>query len=313
MPLDPSARSLLDLIALQKVPEPAAVGARAARAQAATRAARLPPGPDALVSEQSWHLPHVVAVRLYRPRGSEARVLPVVINLHGGGFVIGNLDQSDSECRRVAVAADCAVVSVDYRLAPEHKFPAGLDDAYAATRHVHAHAAELGIDPSRVALMGDSAGANLATGVARLARERGGPPICFQVLIYPVTDLTRFDTPSYLAYAEGHYLSRSTMRWFAEQYLDASTKPDQPLVSPLLASDLSGLPPALVITAECDPLCDEGEAYARKLEAAGVPTQHKRYPGMIHAFFTLSAYLPPGREAADAVAEALRAAFLCGR
>jgi acetyl esterase len=248
-----------------------------------------------------------IPVRVYWPVATDN--LPVVMYFHGGGFVICNLDSHDRECRRLAKASGCAVVSVDYRLAPEHPFPAAAEDAYAATRHVADYAAEFNIDPTRIAVAGDSAGGNLATVVALMARDRGGPALRFQLLIYPTTDWTDDRSPSLREYGNDHFLTLDAMHWFADQYLPRAEDRRSPYASPMLAEDLRGLPPAMVITAECDPIRDQGEAYARKLQAAGVPVDHRRYDGMIHPFFSLAGVIDSAHVAASDAASALRHAL----
>jgi acetyl esterase len=250
--------------------------------------------------------PVQIPVRVYRP--TLAQDLPALVYLHGGGFVICNLDTHDRLCRSLANASGCVVVSVDYRLAPEYKFPAAVDDAYSATRYVAEHAAEFGIDPNRIAVGGDSAGGTLATVVAMMARDGKGPSLKFQVLIYPLTDVDD-DSPSMREYGENHFLTRDLMKWFTVQYLATEADRRSPRVSPLRAEDLRGLPPAMIITAECDPLRDQGEAYADQLRGAGVPVVLKRYEGMIHPFVSLAGIVEGGRvciaEAAAAVRQAL--------
>ncbi|MBI4909327.1 MAG: alpha/beta hydrolase [Acidobacteria bacterium] len=244
-----------------------------------------------------------IPVRIYNSDAAAPR--PCLVYFHGGGWVVCNLDTHNGPCRAIARRAAATVVSVDYRLAPEHKFPAAVDDCYAATVWVADNADRLGIDPARISVGGDSAGGNLATVMAIRSRNEGGPKFASQILVYPVTDLSSFDTCSYREFAEEHQLTRALMDWFRVHYLQGSISEDgrHPYVSPLLEPDLSGLPPALVITAECDPLRDEGEAYARRLEAAGVPVTCTRYEGMIHPFFTLSAYMPRAFDAYQQVAE----------
>lgn len=235
-----------------------------------------------------------IPVRLYYP--SEASPLPLLVFYHGGGWVIGDLTGRDLLCRKLANQAQCAVMSVDYRLAPEHPYPAPLDDCYAATVWAIEHATEIGIDPSRVAIGGESAGGNLAACVAIKAAQQQGPELAFQLLIYPVT-AANFDSPSYIENAEGYMLTRASMYWFWDQYLLDPSKRDDPLVSPLCAEDLSGLPPAHIITAEFDPLRDEGEAYAKKLANHGVDVTVTRYDGVIHGFLGMSDILPPAQTA----------------
>ena len=247
-----------------------------------------------------------IPIRVYRP--SLASDAPVLMFFHGGGYVICDLDSHDRQCRTLANASGCVVVSVDYRLAPEHKFPAATDDGYAATRYIAEHAVEFGVDASRMAVAGDSAGGNMATVVAMMARDRGAPALRFQLLIYPVTTFGRDDSPSMSQYANDHFLTRELMDWFGDSYLNPEDRRSA-YASPLLADDLRGLPPAMVITAECDPLRDQGEAYARKLEAAGVPVQLKRYEGMIHPFFSLGGIVDGGRAAIADSAAAVRSAL----
>jgi acetyl esterase/lipase len=246
-----------------------------------------------------------IPLRVYRP--SLADTLPAVMFFHGGGFVICDLESHDRQCRSLANQSGCAVIAVDYRLAPEHRYPSAADDAYAATRYVAEHASEFGIDAGRIAVCGDSAGGNLAAVVALMARDRGGPKLRFQLLVYPVTDFTD-GSPSMREF-NGVFLSVEMMDWFSDSYLPNVADRRQPYASPLLADDLRGLPPAYVITAECDMLRDQGEAYARKLQAAGVPVESKRYDGMIHPFISLGGIVDGGREAIADAAAKLRAAL----
>ncbi|PYR36193.1 MAG: lipase [Acidobacteria bacterium] len=246
-----------------------------------------------------------IPIRVYLPRNSGP--VPVLVYFHGGGWVAGNVDAYDATCRALTNAAACAVVSVEYRLAPEHKFPAAPDDCYAAVKWVAANAAQFGGDASRLAVGGDSAGGNLTTVVAHMARDRGGPPLQFQLLIYPVTD-HNFGTGSYQQNADGYLLTRDAMKWFWNHYLREEADASSPLASPLRSTKLAGLPPAFVITAEFDPLRDEGEAYGERLVEAGVPTVVKRYDGMIHGFFSLGVF-DQGRQAIADAAASLRKAF----
>jgi acetyl esterase len=248
----------------------------------------------------------VIPIRVYTP--GERATAGGLIYFHGGGFVVGSIETHDGMCRSIANAAGVVVASVDYRLAPEHKFPAAAEDAYAATCWIVEHAERFGIDARRIAVGGDSAGGNLATVAALMARDRGGPPLAFQLLLYPVTDAD-LERASHREYAEGYLLTRAAMAWFWDHYLSYPSERGQPYAAPLRADDLSGLPPALVITAECDPLCDEGEAYAQRLEQAGVPVTLTRYPGMIHGFVRRSNLLAQGKQALLQIAEALRASL----
>jgi acetyl esterase len=251
-----------------------------------------------------------LAMRVYSNDAGGLR--PALVYFHGGGFLFGDLESHDGVCRALAKDSGAVVIAVDYRLAPEHPFPAGVDDAYAATGWVAANAGRLGIDAHNIAVGGDSAGGNLATVVAMRCRDAGGPALTAQVLIYPVVDQSSFETQSHREFAEGYLLTRSGMQYCTRYYLANPDLVRHPEVSPLLASDLSGLPPALVITAEFDPLRDEGEAYARRLEQAGVPVTLRRYDGMIHGFVSMHGIIPDGRkairEAAAVIARSLSAA-----
>lgn len=247
-----------------------------------------------------------IPARVYTPAGP--RPLPVLVYFHGGGYVVGDLDVSDLRCRILSEWAMCLVVSVDYRMAPEHPFPAAVEDGYAATRWVAQNAARLGGDPGRLAVGGDSAGGNLAAVVALMARDRGGPSLAFQYLVYPVTDWSG-EQASYKQNGFGYGLNADTMAWYTEQYLPNPADRTNPLAAPLRAINLTGLPPAMVITAEYDPLRDEGEAYAARLKQAGVPVELKRYDGMIHGFLSNAGDFDGGKQATIDSIHALRAAF----
>jgi acetyl esterase len=246
-------------------------------------------------------------VRAYRPSPDSS--LPVFVVFHGGGWVIGSAGEFDVIARQLANASNAIVVSVDYRLAPEHPYPAPIDDCWHALQWTAAHAEDLGGDPRRLAVGGDSAGGNLAAVCAQRARDQGGPALALQVLVYPVCDCD-LDTGSYTANAEGYLLEREEMQWFFDCYTDGG-KHDaaDPSISPLRAANFHGLPPALVITAEYDPLRDEGEAYAARLREAGVAVEQRRYDGLIHGFFGLSAAFDAGRDAVELVGTALRRSF----
>ena len=246
-----------------------------------------------------------IPVRIYWPEGPGPH--PVLVYFHGGGFVLCDLDSHDAPCRLLTDGAGCITVSVDYRLAPEHPFPAGPEDCYAATRWVAENAASIGGDAKRVAIGGDSAGGNFAAVVALMARDRGGPALVHQLMIYPVTD-DRLETPSFAENGKGYMLTRDAMAWFWGHYLSRPEDGANPYASPLRATDLSGLPPATLITAEFDPLRDEGEAYARRLQEAGVPVELRRYDGVIHGFFAMLE-LSQARDAVTRVCGGLRAAF----
>lgn len=257
---------------------------------------------EILVDGAAGQLP----ARVYHPRPGQ--VLPVVVYFHGGGWVIGNLDVVDKPCRALANAADCVVVTVQYRISPETKFPGSVEDCYAATAWVAAHAAELGADPGRLAVAGDSAGGNLAAAVALMARDRGAPDIAFQLLIYPtVAPAENSKFGSYISNGEGYMTTAASMRWFYEHYLaDVAGELDNPYAFPLHAEDLRGLPPAHVVTAEYDPLHDEGVAYATALAEAGVETTAADYPGVIHGFFWMPARIAKGRTVVGDMAQVLR-------
>lgn len=249
-----------------------------------------------------------LAARLYRPSGGPAGALPVLLFLHGGGWVLGDLDSHDGLCRRLAALSGCAVLALDYRLAPESPFPAAIEDALAAFAWLREAAGGLGLDPARIAIGGDSAGGNLAAVACLLLRERGGAMPLFQLLLYPVTDLRR-GSPSQAALADGHLLTGPLQNWFRRLYLGEAGSPEDWRASPVLAPGLSGLPPAYVLTASHDPLRDEGEAYARRLVEAGVPVTQWRVPGQIHGFLPMDRVIAFARPATARVAAYLRFAL----
>ena len=307
MPLDPQVQVLLDAMAAAGGPSLNEMSPPEARAMFEAMRAAPPESPElASVVDGKVTSPegHVIPIRTYLPVGVDTP--PVCVYFHGGGWVIGSIESHDAACRELASRAGCAVVSVEYRLSPETPFPGPLDDCVAATEWVAAHGAELGVDGSRLVVAGDSAGGNLAAAVTLVARERGRPSIAGQLLVYPATD-HGYGTQSSIDNAEGYLLTMDAMHWFTGHYLAGDLeKVADPLASPLRASDHAGLPPAHVITAEFDPLRDEGEAYAAKLEAAGVPTTVHRYDGQIHGFVGLFPMLDGGRQALDEMAEAVR-------
>ena len=307
MPLDPQARAILDLLAASGMPDLSIVEPAVIRKL--TEAAVVLDQGEPVARVENRTLPGPageIPVRIYVPQTNGP--LPVVAYFHGGGFVYCGLDTHDGTCRALANASGCSVVSVDYRLAPENKFPAAPEDAYAVTRWLADNGAEIGVDPQRIAVAGDSAGGNLATVVALMARDRGGPALAFQLLVYPVADFG-FDTDSYRENADGYLLTEKMMRAFWSHYLAAEADGDHPYASPLRAERLDDLPPAFVATAEFDPLRDEGEAYAARLAAAGVPTTARRYDGMIHGFFSMGDAIEGARVAVDDAGSALRAAL----
>jgi acetyl esterase len=308
MPLSQESRALLDQLESSGVPPLHTLSVEAARQLMVdlfvTKGDRETVGKveDRQVPGAMGSIP----VRFYTPSGTGP--FPILVFFHGGGWVIGNRETHDATCRALTNAAGCIVASVDYRLAPEHKFPAAVEDSYAATRWIADHATSIGADPTRIAVGGDSAGGNLAATVSLAALERGGPPLVFQLLVYPVTDHA-YDTPSYKDNADGYFLTRDAMVWFWNHYLDREADGRNPLASPLRARDLQNLPPAFVMTAEYDPLRDEGEAYAKRLREAGVPVTLNRYDGTIHGFFIMGNALSVAQQGIQDAAGALRAAF----
>jgi len=309
MTLDPEAQAYLDATAALVLPSFAEQGAVEARRVTALRAPLLAGEAEPVARVEDRTLPGPtgpIRIRLYAPETSSP--LPILAFFHGGGWVTGDLDTHDSACRGLANRASCLVVAVDFRCAPEHRFPAPLEDCWAAVEWLGREGAELGGDPARLALCGDSAGGNLAAAGAVRARDRGGPPIAAQLLVYPVLDCN-LETPSYLAKATGYGLTRDSMRWYWEQYLGEGGDGLSPEASPLRTGDLAGLPPALVVTCEHDPLHDEGVAYARRLAAAGVRVEQIDEAGMIHGYFRMPAVIGRSRKSWDDCARFLRQAF----
>jgi acetyl esterase len=305
MVVDPRVKAFLDS-PLATHPPHAQLGAKGLRAMLAAYPAPVLAPPVHSVTELS--VPAAAGplrVRLYRP--SAARDLPLIVYFHGGGFVICTLEMYDDMCRNLANFSGCAVASVDYRLAPEAPFPGPLEDCYAALANLTGRAAELGIDASRLAVAGDSAGANLAAATAILARDRHGPALRFQALIYPCVDPS-CSSPSHTAFAEGYMLTRTGMLWYWEQYLQQPADPSNPLAAPGKA-DLGGLPPATVVTAEFDPLRDEGEDFADRLRAAGVDVTGRRYLGMTHGFVSMPYLTPVANRALADIAADIRSAL----
>jgi acetyl esterase len=309
MALDPQVKTVLDQMASLGGPPIQELEVTEARALLDRLAAvGGPPAEVAHVEDRTFAGPAGdVPVRIYRPT-DDAGPQPVLVWFHGGGWVLGSIEGSDLTSRNLAAQAGVVVVSVGYRLAPEHPYPSGLDDCYAALVWVTATAGDLGIDPARVAVGGDSAGGNLAAVVAIAARDRGGPAVRFQLLVYPITDAL-MSYPSVRDNGQGYMLTDDSMKWFVELYLGEHGDPKDPLVSPIYADDLSGLPPALVITAEYDPLRDEGEAYGTRLQQGRVAAKVSRYDGMIHGFFSMGAIVDAARPAAAEAADALRRAL----
>ena len=313
MPLDPEAKASLEKQAAMGLPAQHEVSPEEARAMSESQP-RIP-GPEvASVSDVAAPGPHGdVPVRVYVPKGevpasAGTTGLPVCVWFHGGGWVVGSIATNDPTCRALADASGAIVVSVDYRLAPEHRFPIPFDDCYAATEWAAANAASFGGDPSRLAVAGSSAGGNLAAAVALRARDEGGPRLAHQSLICPVVD-SDFTRPSYLENGEGYGLNYDTMVYFWQCYVRGEADASNPYVAPMAADDLSGLASAFVLTCEYDPLRDEGEAYAERLREAGVPVKLSRYDGQVHALFNAGVPFTRTWDAINEAAGELRKAF----
>jgi acetyl esterase len=311
MPVHPQAQAVLDLLeqfGVKNISDFPVEGARQLIVQMNAEAPRaeVAEARDITIPGPAGDIP----ARLYRPQGSAADdTLPVLVYYHGGGWTIGDIDTHDATTRLLANRAGIAVVSVDYRLAPEHVFPAAVDDCFAATQWIATNGSELGVDGSRLAVGGDSAGGNLAAVVALMARDAGGPEIRLQVLVYPGVD-ARLAHASIDENATGLLLTKQDMEWFYGHYgLGSVVQADDWRLSPMLAESHAGLPPAVVITAEYDPLRDEGNAYADVLREAGVEVDHQQYDGMIHAFFTMAGEVDAADDAQERVAKALVSAL----
>jgi acetyl esterase len=283
------------------------VAARVAMAAARTAAAIKPPAIHEIRMLTASANDRDIPIRSYRPEANQSAIEePALIFFHGGGWVIGDLDSHDLLCRRLALASGCRILSVEYRMAPESKFPSALDDAIAATRWVFENSAALGLDTRRIAVGGDSAGGNLATVLALLSRDGDLPALAFQLLLYPVTDLT-MKHPSYQIRADGLPVMRETMEWFRKHYLSNEDERLDWRASPLHAASVAGLPPTFILTVGYDPLADEGAAYAMRLRDAGVRVVFSHYPGQMHGFLTVGALFPTTAKAILEIALALRA------
>lgn len=303
--LDPQAAAVLAQMEAAGIPPLHELTPEAARTLARASVQRSDEPVFQITEEDVPGAAEQLSVRLYHPGGDE--LPPLIIFFHGGGWVLGDLDSQDALCRALANRVHAVVASVDYRLAPEHPFPAAVEDVVTATTHLVSAAHSVGADPGRVAVMGDSAGANLAAVVAQECRHLG-IRLNLQVLVTPAVDLN-FDRSSMHANRDGVLLTTPTLRWFWEHYLGSVHRPIDPKFAPLRADDLSGLAPALIVTAEHDPLRDEGAEYAARLAAAGVPTSHRDYEGMMHSFLGMRAHVDRANDAFDEVAEALERAF----
>jgi acetyl esterase len=306
VPLDPDAKRYLERVAAVGAPPVTELTPAEVRLSVEATAAELFGPTDAVGAVVDQALPGPVRTRVYQPPGG-LRDLPVLVYFHGGGWVVGSLDTHEGVCRALCARTPCVVVSVDYRLAPEHRFPAAVEDAWAATAWVAEHATSIGGDPSRIAVGGDSAGGTLAAVVAVRARDHG-LPLRLQLLVYPATD-TDLETASYRELADGFGLTRDAMRWYWDHYLGPDGDRTDPEAAPLRAGDLAGVTPACVLTVEFDPLRDEGEAYAERLREAGVPTECRRISGLIHGVYRMPGTIPRAGELFDVSVAALRSAF----
>ncbi len=311
MPLDPQAETIIGLVKQAGLPEFWQLTPDQAREQFATRVQKME-ARESIHRSRDQRIPGPasdIPVRIYWPREANAgELFPVLLWFHGGGFVIGDLDTHDSACRLLANQTDCMVVAVDYRLAPEFKFPAAVDDSHAALRWLALHAREIGADPNRIAVGGDSAGANLATVMGILARDEGHPKLAFQLLIYPCT-APEPEMPSHREFADGYLLTRNNIVWFYKHYLRTPRDIKDFRFAPLAAEDLSNLPPALLLVAGYDPLRDEGVAYAQRLIEAGNRVTLVNYEGMVHGFILWGGVLDAAKRAIAQSAAALREAF----
>ncbi|HEY1633261.1 MAG TPA: alpha/beta hydrolase [Acidimicrobiales bacterium] len=310
MPLDPQIEALLEQMAAMETVDYGEVTPEGLRqVMKMIAAADGPPEAVDSVRDASADGPGgSIPIRVYRPAGAGTAPLPVLVWYHGGGWVIGDLDTADTTCRKLANRSGALVASVDYRLAPEYPAPAPADDCWAALSWVVEAATELGGDASRVAVGGDSAGGNLSALVAVRARDNGFPALRYQLLVYPATDLT-MSYPSHIENGDGYMLTNEATAWFRGHYLGPDKDPKHPSVSPHYVDDLDGVAPAFIITAEFDPLRDEGEAYAARLHDSGVPVDLRRYDGMIHGFFQMGGVTPVADSAVSEAASRVRAAF----
>ena len=312
MPLDPRVRRIVQLMSAldSRGEDTPMVDRRRASAATATRLGFLvmPKGPEP--ADQTDRLVPVaggtIIVRVYRPHGPGP--FPLYIFLHGGGWCVGTLGERDARCRAIAAGAQCVVASVDYRMAPENTYPTPGEDCYAALRWLAEHAAELNVDPSRIAIGGESAGANLAAVTCLMARDRSGPKICHQWLDVPATDLT-LAQPSITSVPDGHLLDRSDIDRYLACYLADPAQATEAYASPLLADDLTGLPPAWIMSAEFDKLRDDGKVYADALDAAGVPVTYRLLSGHVHPSFAFTRLVPSAKAYEEAAISALAAAF----
>jgi acetyl esterase len=314
MPLDPLLKAFLDQMAAQPLPkmwemEPAAAREAMVALMQAAGPKDVPIGKvtNLAIPGPAGDIP----ARAYTPVAAGGEPLPTLVFFHGGGFVIGGIETHDGLCRMLANDSACRVISVEYRMAPEHKFPAAVEDAFAAVAWIEKNAAKLGVDANRLAVGGDSAGGNLAAVVTHMARDAGAPKLAFQMLLFPVTEIEA-DMVSRREFAEGYFLEGRTIEWFFDHYFEAGAETSDIKASPLLAEKFTGLPPAYIMVAGFDPLHDEGVAYAEKLRDAGISVTLDDYPDMVHDFIYLQAVLPQAAEALGTAAKALKAALTAG-
>jgi acetyl esterase len=311
MPVDPQMQAVLERAAKAALPPFHTLSAAEARRLYKETRAALAPAVPAVAAVRELAAPGPagpVPLRLYRGAGTEAgSLLPALVFFHGGGWTIGDLDTHDIVCRTLANRARCAVIAVDYRMGPEHKFPSAVEDCIAVTRWVAQQGAALGVDAARIAVGGDSAGGNLAAVVAIALRDAGGPPLVFQALVYPATD-QRMDSASHAKFGEGYLLTRNNVLWFRDNYLRPVDYDDW-RASPIRAPDLARLPPAHIITAGYDPLLDEGRAYSDRLVAAGVPVMYECFEGMAHGFLTMGGAVAAANHALYRLGQSLAQAF----
>jgi acetyl esterase len=308
MPVDPQVQDYLTKLAALGLEPMVTISPATARAmmEVETRSLGEPPAVGGILDRSIPGPAGEIRLRITTPEGNGP--FAALVFFHGGGWVVGSIATHELLARSITNAAHLAVVSVEYRLAPEHPYPAAVEDAFAATAWVAANVASLGIDPARIGVAGDSAGGNLAAVVALMARDQGGPALALQLLIYPITN-DDFDTTSYRDFSTGYMLTREAMQWYWAQYVPDPGKRAEPYVSPLRANDLGGLPPALVVTAEYDVLRDEAEAYAVRLQQAGVAALLLRYEGLIHGFLRRTAMFGKAQRAVDDIARALHSNF----
>jgi acetyl esterase len=314
MALDPIMKAFLDQLSLQPGPKMHELPASAARMMFAAIMEMTGPKDVPIGKVANLVCPGPggdIPLRIYTPVAPAAEALPALLFFHGGGFVIGNIDTHDGLCRMIANEAGVRVIAVDYRLAPEHKYPAAIEDAYAALSFVEANASELGVDANRIAVGGDSAGGQMTAVLTQMTKAKGGPSIAFQLLFFPVTQIGE-ETSSLNNFGEGYVLERAGLEWFYKSYVPADADRKDPGLSPLYASSFEGLPPAYLTVAEFDPLHDEGLEYGRKLKAAGVPCEIVDYPGLVHDFIYFQSVLPQAAVALKAAAQALKKGLKAG-